>query len=92
MYKMSYSEIPDLDERVLKFNEIYAKHDVTVVGQWFNADNKKEAYLITGYKDKDHYDRFVAATKNDETYQTLSKELGKDRESVELVNLIAYNS
>ncbi|MDH5402722.1 MAG: hypothetical protein OEZ01_08905 [Candidatus Heimdallarchaeota archaeon] len=76
---MTYSNIPELDELILKFNDIYDKQGVTVEGQWFNAVNKKEAYLVTGYNEKDRYDKFIVAVKNDEVYQSLSKELAKDR-------------
>ena len=37
------------------FQENYKKNGVKVIGAWENEDDSLEYYLITAYRDNDHY-------------------------------------
>jgi hypothetical protein len=75
-------------ERIFKgFQEIYEKNGVTVIGAWENEDDSLESYLITCYRDNDHYETAVAKMGTDPEYVKLSKALQDARESIKVVNL-----
>ncbi|OLS22025.1 MAG: hypothetical protein HeimC2_30790 [Candidatus Heimdallarchaeota archaeon LC_2] len=87
LYIAKYKEgIPD-NTRFKDFEKFYEENGVKVIGGWENADDKDELYFITGYRDQNHYDEFVANMKNNARYQELSADLGSERESVKVVTL-----
>ena len=69
------------------FNELYKENGVTIVGNWQNADNPKETYFITSYRDQQHYEEFTQKMKENTKYIEASKQLDDVRESIEVVNL-----
>jgi hypothetical protein len=75
-------------ERIFKgFQEIYEKNGVNVIGAWENEDDSLEYYLLTCYRDNDHYKSAVAQMRTDPEYVKLSKALQDARESIKVVNL-----
>ncbi len=75
-------------ERIFKgFQEIYEKNGVKVIGAWENEDDSLEYYLITCYRDNDHYQSATTRMKMDPKYVKLSEELQGTRESVKVVTL-----
>ncbi len=65
-----------------KFQEIYEKHGVKVIGAWEDVDESNESYLITAYRDKAHFEETVAKMREDSAYQELSKEFKGNRENL----------
>jgi hypothetical protein len=75
-------------ERIFKgFQEIYKKNGVEVIGAWENEDDSLEYYLITSYRDNDHYQSATTRMRTDPEYVKLSKDLQDSRESIKVVNL-----
>ncbi len=75
-------------ERIFKgFQEIYEKNGVKVIGAWENEDDSLEYYLITCYRDNDHYQRATTRMRMDPKYVKLSEELEATRESVKVITL-----
>jgi hypothetical protein len=75
-------------ERIFKgFQEIYEKKGVKVIGAWENEDDSLEYYLITSYRDNDHYQSATKSMRTDPEYVKLSKDLEDARESIRVVNL-----
>ena len=75
-------------ERIFKgFQEIYEKNGIKVIGAWENEDDSLEYYLITCYRDNDHYQSATTRMKMDPKYLKLSEELQGTRESVKVVTL-----
>lgn len=70
-----------------EFKKIYEDNNVRVIGLWRNADNQKEYFFMTQYNDVDHYMEFVSKMKDNETYQTLSKAISRERVSLESYTL-----
>ncbi len=75
-------------ERIFKgFQEIYEKNGVKVIGAWENEDDSLEYYLITCYRDNDHYQSATTKMKMNPEYVKLSEQLQETRESVKVVTL-----
>ncbi|MFC1803735.1 hypothetical protein ACFL0D_07205 [Thermoproteota archaeon] len=75
-------------ERIFRgFQEIYEKNGVNVIGAWENEDDSLEYYLITHYRDNDHYQNATTKMRTDPEYVKLSKVLQDARESIKVVNL-----
>jgi hypothetical protein len=83
---------PSIDEKQFaelfkEFKKIYDRFGVMVVGFWENLFNPHETYLITAYRDADHYAETVNKMRKDSTYRSLSEDLLMLRESIEEVSL-----
>jgi hypothetical protein len=75
-------------ERIFRgFQEIYEKNGVKVIGAWEDEDDSLEYYLITQYRDNDHYQSATKRMRTDPVYVKLSKDLQDARESIKVVNL-----
>ena len=75
-------------ERIFKgFQEIYEKNGVKVIGAWENEDDSLEYYLITCYRDNDHFQSATTRMRMDPVYVKLSEELEGTRESVKVFTL-----
>lgn len=77
-------------EYINAFDKIYSENDVTVIGTWYNADEQSETYLITAFRDKQHYEDFVEKMKTHDDYQRMSQEMEPDRLSIEAATLSSY--
>jgi hypothetical protein len=69
------------------FKKIYERFGVEVIGFWDNLYDPLETYLITAYRDADHYAEIVNKMRKDSTYRSLSEDLLMLRESIEEVSL-----
>ena len=88
LYKdRSKSTTPKGPELFEEFNKIYQEQDVKVIGVWQNTDDLQEYYFMTTFRDEMHYNQFIENMKTNTKYQELSTELGKDRESIEVITL-----
>jgi hypothetical protein len=77
-----------MDELRTKFQEVYKKHNVDIIGFWANADDPNEAFYISKYRDEDDYKNKVEALRNDADYARLTRDLGKIRLEFESTRLL----
>ena len=77
--KVKSEDIAELDEVRSKFEEIYKRHKVDIVGFWENAEDPSEVIYISRYEDEDDYKKTVEELKSDESYVQLGKDLDKIR-------------
>lgn len=77
-----------MDDLREKFQKIYDKHHVDIVGFWVNAENENEVYYLSKYKDENDYKMKVESLRNDEEYIQLSKKLQEVRTSIESTKLL----
>lgn len=87
LYKIRYKEAVPESTRFQDFQNYYKENGVKVIGGWENVDNKSELFFMTGYRDEEHYNKFVGSMKDDKKYQELSKLLEEERESIEVTTL-----
>lgn len=85
----SFSEAKMI-EYINAFDKIYAENEISVVGTWYNVDDQSETYLITAFRDEQHYADFVEKMKTHDDYQRMSKEMEPDRLSIEAATLSSY--
>ncbi|MHA2090514.1 MAG: hypothetical protein ACW98K_06610 [Candidatus Kariarchaeaceae archaeon] len=87
LYRVQYKgEVPD-STRFQHFQNFYEENGVKVIGGWENVEKQGELLFMTGYKDEDHYNKFVGAMKENAKYQELTQQLVGERESVEVTTL-----
>ena len=77
--KVKSEDVAELDEIRSKFEEIYTRHKVDILGFWENADDPTEVIYISRYEDEDDYQKTVEALKSDERYIELTKDLARLR-------------
>ena len=87
MYKNLFAVGPPIERRAL-FAKLYAKHGVELIGVWKNKDNPLEYYMITKYRDEEHYRKFVEAVKNIPEYIEMTQKISEKRISAETINLV----
>ncbi len=75
------------DDSYEEFSKVYEKFGVKVLGGGTNVANPSEAYFMTVYKDKKHYEETVKKLQSDPKYIELSKDLQERRESIEVITL-----
>ena len=77
--KVKSEDVAELDEVRSKFEEIYKRHKVDILGFWENAEDPTEVIYISRYEDEDDYKKTVEALNADESYLQLGKDLDKIR-------------
>ena len=77
--KVKSEDVAELDEIRSKFEEIYTRHKVDILGFWENAEDPTEVIYISRYEDEDDYKKTVEELKSDESYVQLGKDLDKIR-------------
>lgn len=88
LYRSKAKSSDELDELRTKFEEIYKRHKVGIVGFWVNAEDESEAYYMSKYDSEEHYKSTVEKLRNDEDYVRLGGELEKARTENESKRLI----
>jgi hypothetical protein len=81
-----------MDDLRMKFEKVYNKHEVDVVGFWVNADDENEVFYLTKYKDENDYKTTVEGLHSDEEYVKLSRQLEEVRTSIESTKLLPMMS
>ena len=71
----------------LRFQEIYKKNNVKIVGTWRNEEDPLENYLITSYDNVEHYRDFISKTKTNSEYQELSATWQASLKSTKVITL-----
>ena len=72
----------------MKFEDLYKKHHVDIVGFWGNASDENELYYISKYEDDNDYKMKVESLRKDEEYVRLTKKLNEVRTSIESTKLL----
>jgi hypothetical protein len=88
LYRSKSKSGKEMDDLRMKFEEIYKKHDVNIVGFWVNAEDEDEVFYLSKYKDENDYKKKVESLRNDEDYQRLGKQLEEVRTSFESTKLL----
>ncbi|MFW9963550.1 MAG: NIPSNAP family protein [Candidatus Sifarchaeia archaeon] len=88
LYRSKSKSGKEMDDLREKFQKIYEKHNVNIVGFWVNAENEDEVFYLSKYKDENDYKKKVESLRNDEEYIRLSKELEEVRTSIESTKLL----
>ena len=88
LYRSKSKSGKEMDELREKFQKIYNKHKVDIVGFWVNAEDENEVFYISKYKDENDYKKKVESLRNDEEYQRLGKKLEEVRTSIESTKLL----
>jgi len=88
LYRSNSKSGKEMDDLREKFQKIYDKHHVDIVGFWVNAENENEVYYLSKYRDENDYKMKVESLRNDEEYVQLSKRLQEVRTSIESTKLL----
>lgn len=72
----------------MKFEDLYKKHHVDIVGFWVNASDENELYYLSKYEDDNDYKMKVESLRKDEEYVRLTKKLNEVRTSIESTKLL----
>lgn len=87
LYKNVFKSPPPPERREL-FSKLYDAHGVELIGVFVNKDNPLEYYMITKYRDEDHFQSFIATVRELPEYQKMTQRVSDVRISAEAVTLI----
>ncbi|MFW9808956.1 MAG: NIPSNAP family protein [Candidatus Thorarchaeota archaeon] len=88
LYRSKSKSGKEMDELREKFQEIYDRHNVNIIGFWVNAEDENEVFYLSKYKDENDYKKKVESLHNDEEYVRLGKRLEEVRTSIESTKLL----
>ena len=71
-----------------KFEGLYKKYNIEVLGFWTVEGDDAEAYYISKYDSEEDYKTKVDLLRNDSEYQKLGEELKETRLSTEATRLV----
>jgi hypothetical protein len=88
LYRSCSKSGKDMNDLRMKFEDLYKKHHVDIVGFWVNANDENELYYISKYEDDNDYKMKVESLRKDEEYVRLTKKLNEVRTSIESTKLL----
>lgn len=88
LYKSRSKSGKEIDDLRMRFENLYEKYKVDIVGFWVNADDENELYYISKYEDEDDYKKKVESLRKDAEYVRLTKKLEEVRTSIETTKLL----
>ena len=88
LYRSKSKSGKEMDDLREKFQKIYDKHHVDIVGFWVNAEDEDEVFYLSKYKDENDYKQKVESLRSDEEYVRLGKHLEEVRTSFESTKLL----
>lgn len=88
LYRSKSKSSKEMDDLREKFQKIYNKHHVDIVGFWVNAEDENEVFYLSRYKDENDYKMKVESLHHDKEYVNLSKKLEEVRTSIESTKLL----
>lgn len=77
-----------LDDLRVKFEEIYKRHKVDIVGFWVNAEAEEEFFYMSKYENEEDYENKIAQLQKDEDYVRLGKEVKEARLEFQSTRLV----
>lgn len=87
LYKNVFLSPPPAERRNL-FAKLYQEHGVELIGVWKNRDNPLEYYMLTRYRDENHFQEFIQTVRQLPEYQEMTKRVSEVRISAESVTLV----
>ena len=90
MYYKLYHNVfdsPPPEERRTLFDKFYKEHGVELVGVFRNRENPLEFYMITAYRDMEHYQEFINIVQEDPEYVAMTKRVSEVRRFSESITL-----
>jgi hypothetical protein len=88
LYRTKSKSATDMDDLRMKFQDVYKKHNVDIVGFWVNAEDDNEVFYMSKYKDEDDYRKKVEELRSDEAYTRLTRDLQEIRQEFESTRLL----
>lgn len=88
LYKTKAKSSKEMDDLRVKFQEIYKKHKVDIVGFWVNAEAEGEFYYMSRYENEEDYKNKVDLLRKDEDYIRLSSEVKEARLNFQSTKLV----
>jgi hypothetical protein len=88
LYKSRSKSGKEMDDLRMKFENLYEKYKVDILGFWVNADDENELYYISKYEDEDDYKKKIESLRKDAEYVRLTKKLEEVRTSIETTKLL----
>jgi hypothetical protein len=88
LYRSCSKSGKDMNDLRMKFEDLYKKHHVDIVGFWVNASDENELYYLSKYEDDNDYKMKVESLRKDEEYVRLTKKLNEVRTSIESTKLL----
>jgi hypothetical protein len=88
LYRTKSKSATDMDDLRMKFQDVYKKHNVDIVGFWVNAEDDNEVFYMSKYKDEDDYRNKVEELRNDQAYTRLTRDLQEIRQEFESTRLL----
>ena len=78
LYHNVFSSPPPEERRAL-FNSLYEEHGVELIGVFRNRKNPLEFYMLTAYRDEQHYHDFIAAVRDLPHYKEMTQRISDIR-------------
>ena len=88
LYTTKAKSSKEMDNLRVKFQEIYEKHKVDIVGFWVNAEAEEEFFYMSRYENEADYKNKVALLQKDEDYIRLGAEVKEARMEFESTRLV----
>ncbi len=88
LYRSKSKSSKEMDDLREKFQKIYERHNVNIVGFWVNAEDENEVFYLSKYRDENDYKQKVESLHSDEEYVRLGKKLEEVRTSIESTKLL----
>jgi hypothetical protein len=71
-----------------KFEDLYEKYKIDIVGFWSVEGNESENYLLYKYDNEEDYETKVGLLQKDSEYLALREEIQETRLSIEEIRLV----
>ncbi|MFW9793678.1 MAG: hypothetical protein ACFFEE_05225 [Candidatus Thorarchaeota archaeon] len=88
LYRSKSRSGKEMDELRAKFEKIYERHKVDIVGFWVNADDEDEVIYMSKFEDENDYKTTVEGLRSDDEYLKLTRDLEEVRTSFESTKLL----
>lgn len=88
LYTTKAKSSKQMDDLRMKFQEIYKKHKIEIVGFWVNAQAENEFFYMSKYENENDYKKKVELLRKDEDYKRLSAEVKDARLEFDSTKLI----
>jgi hypothetical protein len=79
LYQTKAKSSQEMDDLRVKFQEIYERHKVDIVGFWVNAEAEEEFFYMSRYENEEDYKNKVEHLRKDEDYIRLGSEVKEAR-------------
>lgn len=88
LYQTKTKSSQEMDDLRVKFQEIYERHKVDIVGFWVNAEAEEEFFYMSRYENEADYRNKVELLRKDEDYIRLGSEVKEARLDISHTRLL----